>query len=174
MCGWVWIHHKYISKSKIFHLWYRAVVFVIWVQLTTPRPLRLTYLFQITVHTIIIVDHSNLKLYEHCYKLGFKIIAPFLKWPYSKNGVLFCNFPFCIWKYNYSAFNWRNIPFLQIFIKNAVDLQRRTPPFLDSRNLTLTLTPHHILSFLLNFFFFISTDRKFNLTFVGVYKIKIT
>ena len=37
-------------------------------------------------------------------KLGFKIIAPFLNGPYSKNGVLFCKFSFLYLKVQLFSF----------------------------------------------------------------------
>ena len=37
-------------------------------------------------------------------KLGFKIIAPFLNRPYSKNGVLFCKFSFLYLKVQLFSF----------------------------------------------------------------------
>ena len=43
-------------------------------------------------------------LYIHVYKLGFKIIAPFFNGPYSKNGVLFCNFSFLYLKVQLFSF----------------------------------------------------------------------
>ena len=74
-------------------------------------------------------------------KLGVKIIAPFFKWLYNKDNSIFCNDLFWIWKYSYLALNWHKIRFLSIFIKIAVDLERRTPTIFDFQILTL-LWPH--------------------------------
>ena len=65
----------------------------------------LLYIDYSKMHGIILVqNHTKQSALKKESKLGFKIIAPFLNGPYSKNGVLFCKFSFLYLKVQLFSF----------------------------------------------------------------------